>query len=65
LNEHEHGGRRCVSGEHVEHPALVIVREVKESVPDEHTVKPTGKLQRPHVTDQPFMSGEALATERK
>jgi hypothetical protein len=43
--EHQHAGRGRVSGEHVEHPTLVIVREVKEAVPGEHTIKPTGKLQ--------------------
>jgi hypothetical protein len=37
-----------MSSEHVKHLALVIWCEVKEAIPDEHTIKP-------HVSYQPFL----------
>jgi hypothetical protein len=41
--EHQDGRGRGVSGEHVEHPALVVWLQVKEAIPSDHTVELTGK----------------------
>jgi len=42
--EHHYGRRRGVSVEYVEHPTLVIWREVKQAIPDDHGVGSTGEL---------------------
>jgi hypothetical protein len=49
----------------VEHPALVVGREMKEAVPGEDPVELAGELQRPHVPEQPRVAGETLAAQRK
>jgi hypothetical protein len=42
--KHQHGRGRGMSSEHVEHPALVIWREVKETIPSEYTVESAADL---------------------
>jgi len=42
--EHQYCRRRGVSVEYIEHPTLVIWREVKQAIPAEHGVESTGKL---------------------
>src|SRR6266436_3021507 len=42
--KHQHSGGRGMSSEHVEHPALVIWREVKETIPSEYTVESAAEL---------------------
>jgi len=54
--------RPGMSSEHVEHSALVVRREVKETVPSEYAIELAGQLKLPHVFHHPFMIGETLTT---
>jgi hypothetical protein len=42
--KHQRGRWRGVSREHAEHPALVVWREVKQTVPRKYTVESAGEL---------------------
>lgn len=61
--EHQEGAVAGVSGKDSEHMPLVGMIEMKVAVPGENAVEAPTELELPHVGDDPFLIGQALAAE--
>ena len=62
--EHQPRSGGCVVGEYSEHSALVIVAEVKETVPSQDAAEAPMQRQLPHVGHDPLVIGQTVATKR-
>lgn len=61
--KHESGAGRGMFAEDGKHGALVVVREVKEAVPCEQTIKETPQRKSAHVYELRFLMGEIVPEE--
>ena len=61
--EHQRRVRRCVLAKHRKHSALVVVAEVKETVPREDAGKRPLQGKLAHIGHDPFLIRENAATD--
>jgi hypothetical protein len=62
--EHQHRAAECVLREDPEHSPLLIVVEVKETVPRQDTVESPSQRYFTHVCHDPLVIGQAAGAER-
>ena len=61
--EHQRRFGRCVLAKHRKHPALVVVAEVKETVPRQDAGKLPLQGKLAHIGDDPFLLRENAARQ--
>jgi hypothetical protein len=62
--EHQYRAVGRVVGEDREHAPLVIMIEVKKTIPSENAIEAPTERQLPHVGDNPFMIGKTPTAKR-